>query len=171
MIVLYIIIFIIILFILNYRPPNKKHTNERDILISYSNEINDLIKKIRSGPPKEELLIYYKRLAKLYHNGVNNQYIDGRLVKGIKPDPHKAIDIYRNIGMMDDLSVLLDWASIHHWGVTDFEDLKDHKKASEIYIHLYYKYDDIYSKQLAKDRLASLGIEIEKYSRQEKNNI
>ena len=166
MIILYVLVLLILGVIVIYcnSPKNNVATPEsieRDILITYSNEIDEIMSQLKNNPPKEELLYYYKRLAKIYHNGIDDKYIQGNLVKGIKPDPRKAIDMYRTIGMMDDLSVLLDWASIHHWGIPGFEDLEDHKKASEIYLHLYYKSDDIYQKQLAKDHLESLGIEIE----------
>ena len=165
MIIIYIIILLLlgVLFFISSKPKivsTKKI--DRDILIEYSNELDNAMKKIQSPyTSKDEQILEYKRLASLYHNGIPDNYIQGKLIRGVEPNPYRAIELYKTIGQMGDLSVLIEWASIHHYGIPGFEDLENHKKAKEIYLHLYYKTDDDYQKQQAKDKLEELGIKME----------
>ena len=167
-----IILFFLVLFGLlvfrytNSSPPLDTKKIEKDTLIDYSNDIDISMKVIRNpSTSKEDLLVEYKRLASFYHNGVSDKYIKGKLVRGVEPNPKKAIEVYKIIGgQLGDLSVLLDWASIHHYGIPGFEELEDHKKAREIYLHLYYKTDDEYQKQQAKDKLEEMGVVMESCS-------
>ena len=61
---------------------------ERKQIVKHKASIKRLETKIKKKP------IDYYKLGRLYHNGTSDTYVKGTLVKGIKPDPIKAIKNY-----------------------------------------------------------------------------
>lgn len=162
--VTFFLVFMILWFMYTNNNPTVKHTKavERQILINYSNNINEIMNRLKDpNISTDEKITNYKKLAKIYHYGIPNTFIENELVRGIDPEPQKAISMYKQIGMMGDLSVLIEWASIHHYGIPGFNNLQDSQKAREIYLHLYYKTNDSFQKQEAKKKLDEMGVEIE----------
>ncbi len=102
---------------------------ERKQIVKHKASIKRLETKIKKKP------IDYYKLGRLYHNGTSDTYVKGTLVKGIKPDPIKAIKNYNKAIEQGDLSCIFELASIYHWGMNG-HNVQDIQKAQQLYIQL-----------------------------------
>ena len=122
-------------------PPNP--------IIHYNNAIKHL--HLAQNDPNVKYLALYK-LANLYHNGISDNY----LVKGVPPNPQKAIATYQQLiteqSPFQTISVL-NLADIYHWGLGEYTG--NRQKARELYQHLE-KYGKYHDKIWAKDRLIQM---------------
>jgi hypothetical protein len=110
-----------------------------DLQRSYINKIDTIKKKLKSikGSNKQLKEKYYTNLYELYYNGVHDKYdLKGNKIKGVTPDPEKALFYLRQaIECSNNPKLWILMASIYQNGMYNLDP--DPKMASDLYQYVY----------------------------------
>jgi hypothetical protein len=156
----YLIIILVILIILNFVKIKFKREKPKDIREHqkkiFIREIIELEDDIKDNIESDTILDSkkYCELARKYHHGVPDTYINDELVSGVTPDIQKAIEYYTNALLGGEYECALELASIYHYGVIGF-NVHDTNKALKIYEFLLENGDNT-TKLIAQDRINEL---------------
>lgn len=122
-------IFILILFIIQeirtrYKIDrlNKKMKKKHDLTLLKYQDHQRYLQQLEQNNQNMKKKYIYRKLHDLYYNGVPEKYdLRGNKIKGIKPDPTKAINYLTLAHQYGDNEAFLKLAQIHHNGMYNFE--------------------------------------------------
>lgn len=132
-------VFIILLFIIQevrtrckISNLNKKMKKKHDLTLLKYQDHQRYLQQLEQNNQNMKKKYIYRKLHDLYYNGVPEKYdLRGNKIKGIKPDPIKAINYLTLAHQYGDNDALLKLAQIHHNGMYNFEPKLD--KAEQYY--------------------------------------
>lgn len=125
---------------------NKRRINFQNQMQKYYQEIRDfqLNRKKRSDA--------FKRLARMFRDGVPDTYDEkGNKVKGIAPNPQKAIKYFQNAIKNGFNSGLYELAKIFHYGMHNLEPQIEH--AIKLYNHFLKSTSDVLLQNRVMDKI------------------
>jgi hypothetical protein len=95
---------------------------KHDLTLLKYNDHQKYLQELEQNNQNMKKKYIYRKLHDLYYNGVPDKYdLRGNKIKGIKPDPMKAITYLTLAQQYGDNEALLKLAQIHHNGMYNFE--------------------------------------------------
>lgn len=161
-------IFIVLLFIIQeirtrckINRLNVKMKEKHDLTLLKYEDHQKYLQQLEQNNQNMKKKYIYRKLHDLYYNGVPDKYdLKGNKIKGIKPDPKKAINYLTLSHQYGNNEALLKLAQIHHNGMFNLEP--DLKKAEQ-----YYK--DAINNSSNRDQLLDAQDGLQKLIEERKN--
>lgn len=140
---------------------NKKMKDKHDLTLLKYNDHQNYLQQLEKNNQNMKKKYIYRKLHDLYYNGVPDKYnLNGNKIKGIKPDPIKAIAYLTLAQQYGDNEALLLLAQIHHNGMYNFEP--NLSKAEQ-----YYK--DVINNSSNREQILNAQEGLEKLIEERKN--